>query len=361
MKPIPMIFTLAALLTCSLPSLGAQAQAQAQSKSQSRSQSQSIPARITMLSGQVDLRSNANAVARPAQMSAPLAAHNIISTRPKAQAELTIGKLTVRLDAESELDISQLDAQHLKLALRNGSAFFTLADGAAANSIVAEVVTTQGRLPLQGPLQVRLDFAANPDASAIRLFSGNARFIANNSNNGGSSSNDGNQIVLQTDTQTVLRGGNISTTPLLPDEFDDWCLGASPRQQVRYDSRDGRDTRMVQSEVRGDSVSRAAPDSGWYEQPVYQTSPYPTQVVVQNVQTNYPGYSGWAYAPLYLGAWIWLNHAWYWDRGYWDRGHWDRGNWGRGHGDRGSWDRGHAGQPHVPVHVTGNSGHTRHR
>ena len=328
MKPIPLMITVATLLACSLPTLA-----------------QTAPARITLLSGQVDMRSNGKAASHGAQMNAPVAAHNIISTRPRAQTEIQIGSTVVRLDAESELEISQIDAKHVSLNLHYGSAFFNVQDSSIVPQF--EVRTTQGRLSLLEPGQVRVDAGTQPDATAIRLFSGSARFAGA----------DGNQINLQSGTQVALRGRDVSTTPLMQDEFDDWNLGASGGRSgpsgitaaPRYDTR---------GETRYEPVTQAPRETiTYYSEPAYISDQYPGQIVYNNVRTEY--YPGWGYAPLYLGAWLWLNNAWYWDRGW--GGHYYHPGYRPGysnHATGGSWTHGSSHTGSVPG--TG-SGHGRHR
>lgn len=347
MKPISLLLPLAGLLAIGLPPAACSAPAKA-----ARQTVVGPAARITLISGQVDVRSNGKAAARPAQMNALLATHSIINTAARGQTEIQIGATVLRLDAESELEITRLDASNLAFNLHYGSAFARVSDDAARQF---ELRTAQGRVSLQEAAEVRVDAASAPDASAVRLFTGSARFIGN----------DGNNITLQSGTQLALRGGNISTTPLMNDEFDDWCLGTRSQARAAPVTREYTERRVVnQSDRSWDSAPvRMADDSGtgsYYPETVYVTTP--TQTVVRQ------DYAPWIVAPLYVGAWLWLNNGWYWDRGA--RGHYRGGSW---NGYRGNYNGGHHNTHHTgtprhtvvepprPVRGTPGSGPGRHR
>lgn len=343
MKPISLLLPLASLLAGALQPAAYSAPAKA-----ARQTTVGPAARITLISGQVEVRSNGKTAAHPAQMNALLSTHSIINTAARGQTEIRIGSTVLRLDAESELEITRLDASNLAFNLHYGSAFARVNDAASAAQF--ELRTAQGRVSLQDAAEVRVDAASAPDASAVRLFTGSARFVGN----------DGNNITLQSGTQLALRGGNISTTPLMSDEFDDWCLGTRSQARAAPVSREYTERRVVTQSAPGwDSAPvRMADDSGtgtYYPETVYVTTPGQT-VVRQD-------YSPWIVAPLYVGAWLWLNNAWYWDRGargYYHGGY--RGNYHGGyHGTHQTGTPRHTVvEPPRPVRGTPGSGSGRH-
>ena len=77
---------------------------------------------ISYVYGQVDFRNTYDDEATPALLNWPLTSRNVMTTAPGARAELRVGSTAIRIDADSELEIAQLDDDHLRLRLMYGSA-----------------------------------------------------------------------------------------------------------------------------------------------------------------------------------------------------------------------------------------------
>ena len=309
MKPFPLLFTLATLLPYGMV---------VQAQTPTQVQTQTPVARLSYISGAVDWRSNSKVAAKPVQNNAPLVARNILNTNARARSEFRIGNTLVRLDAESELEISQLDAKQVTLNLHYGSVYLQAASGAL------ELRSAQGSVRLQDGAQLRMDAVTQPDATAIRLFSGNAQFTANGAA----------PYELQVGTQFSLRGQGSNTASINRDEFDEWCLGGQADvtnpPNIRHASTQtlGRAEPMrVAAPIRVEAPSRVEPmretASVEYSRPTYQTyttisEPYvPVTEINRTVVVNrYDPY--WPVVPLVFGGLLWASyhHGWYGGHGY---------------------------------------------
>jgi hypothetical protein len=184
MKPLSLILTLATLLSSSGLALA-----------------ENLAARISLVSGQVEIRKSIIAVAKPAFQLTTLEAQNIITTREKSASEIQIGANTVQMEPDSELEIVQVDANNLKLNLRYGVVNLNLVDASVLPQF--ELRAGAGRLLMSEPGRVSVDFGPPPAATAIRLLSGLGSF-----------ENDGRNYSLQVDTQLLLRGDTPRISPL---------------------------------------------------------------------------------------------------------------------------------------------------
>jgi len=55
-----------------------------------------------------------------ASLNQPLTGGDILTTTADGRAEIQIGSMTIRLDGDSELELAQIDDQHVRLKLNNG-------------------------------------------------------------------------------------------------------------------------------------------------------------------------------------------------------------------------------------------------
>ncbi|MEN9866212.1 MAG: hypothetical protein RL748_1802 [Pseudomonadota bacterium] len=301
-------------------------------------QAQSSSAQLTQLSGTVEVRSS-KAPAKAAQLNTPITARSIINTRQRARSELRIGQTIVKLDAESELEITRLDQQQISLKLHYGSVYL---QAAGAN---VQLRSAQGVVSLQDGAQLRMDAVTQPDATAMRLFTGGARFSANG----------GAPYDLPAGSQYALRASQGPTvSSITRDEFDDWCLdGQSTQSAARVVSYEP--VRRVET-VRETRTVVNNPSSNWdqgydtvtyvdgqpYKQTYTQTysqpygQPYGRVVENRTVIVNRPD-PYWVVAPLVVGSLLWWgsrhyhHHSYYRPHGYHHHGgvpfrpgHWRR-------------------------------------
>lgn len=316
-------------------------------------------ARISQLNGPVELRHHGKSASNLAQIDASLTAKSRLITRSHGRAELLIAGNRVRLDAESELELQEAGARRVVLKLHSGSVFVDSNPVAGAQRL--ELVSGSGRVLASGAAQLRVD-SSGADATAVRLFSGAAQFIAAGSN----------PLALESGQQMVWRNGQIRQAAIGPDEFDDWCLGraAASGRQAGYgrESSDGVSYRPAQvtyvttsapatgtSDATYTTYTSSATSTGttgptYTSYPAYPTYPaYPATAPVYAPAYVNP-YPYWGHVALDVGLWLTLGHYWY------------RGGYGhyRHHGYHGYRAGHYGGYPHGQRHV-GPQGPTRHR
>ena len=261
--------------------------------------------RISLTSGQVDFRDFANDWSRPALVNWPVVAGNVISTLRFARAEIQIGSTALRLEAESELEIKVLDDFHMVLRLNSGSVHVKVPNPDVAPQF--ELLTSQGRLLMQAPSQVRVDFALRPDSTSVRLFNGSVRFESS-----------GAGLLLQPGQQLTLRQNEIATTNFTRDDFDAWSL-ALDQPQVQS-------TQYVSSEITGyqeldrNGDWQVSDEHGplWYPRETpdnWAPYRYGSWTWVAPWGWTWVDHASWGYAPFHYGRWIWYRQRWAWAPG----------------------------------------------
>jgi hypothetical protein len=78
--------------------------------------------RLSYVEGTVSVRAPGDDQWSPAQLNLPITTGTTLWTEPGARAEVEIGATTVRLDGETELDVTRLDDQAIVIAVPEGAA-----------------------------------------------------------------------------------------------------------------------------------------------------------------------------------------------------------------------------------------------
>lgn len=236
---------------------------------------QKISARISQLSGQVEIRSTSKAAAKSAQINAPVVPNNIITTSAAGQAEIQIGGNSFRLEPDSELEIIQVNASKLKVKLNFGLVNLNLVDVGLLSPF--ELRTETGRLLVSQPSQLSVDFSPPPGATAVRLVSGNANFEYS-----------GNNYNLEANSQLLLRGEVPRISPLTQN--------SSEQRQPESVRVVQRSVRNVGPEITYIQEQRPTVIRSFEPQYIYRT-----ERIVQN--QFYPRIDPFfAVAPFFIGA-----------------------------------------------------------
>ena len=108
----------------------------------------------------------------------PLAAGDRLRTGPDARAELRVGGTTVRLGADVDLTLQQLDENRLELLLQSGTLALRLSGAAAGDLAAVAVITPEGRwLPLRpGHYRLERQAEARTPATQATVWRGQLRF-----------------------------------------------------------------------------------------------------------------------------------------------------------------------------------------
>ena len=143
----------------------------------SRSDPPGRVARLSDLSGQVWLYSPDSGEWVSAVRNRPLTTGDRLATETGARAELQVGSTTLRLAAGTELEVRNLDDDHVSLQLHNGSVSARLRETAEAAEF--ELSTEDGRFLV--PRAGRYRFDRDASGSFATVYAGQARYEGPNS------------------------------------------------------------------------------------------------------------------------------------------------------------------------------------
>ena len=268
-------------------------------------------ARLSEFTGQVWLY-NADSGSEwvSAVRNRPVAAGDRLATEPGARAELQLGSTTVRLDSNTELEVSALDDERLSLQLVSGSATAHVVDLAGAGQF--DLSTDEGRFMVQRAGSYRFDRDGN--ASRVTVYSGLARYEGPNS---------GLPVAAgQRGEFWIDSGGVAQYTMSAPvnDAFSAWSNDRDRRSVV------GVSARYVSPEMTGaEELDRYG---RWEQNPEYGALWIPTAVAVDwaPYRTGHWAWvrpwgwtwvddAPWGFAPFHYGRWVNVRNNWCWTPG----------------------------------------------
>ncbi|MDP1693213.1 MAG: hypothetical protein Q8L49_14895 [Burkholderiaceae bacterium] len=240
----------------------------------------------------------------------PLTSGDRLSAERDARAELSIGSATVRLDGGSELEITELNDDRVRLHLRNGSLALRLRSAESVREFA--VTTREGRFDPLRSGHYRIDQEDN--GSFAGVIAGALRFEARDS---------ALEINAGQRAEFWSEGGvtHYSWSTLPNDRFADWVA-----QQDRQDERDARRRPYVSPEMTGaEDLDRYG---DWDRHPEYGTLWYPRRVepgwapyryghwaYVQPWGYTWVDDAPWGFAPFHYGRWVWWQGRWAWAPG----------------------------------------------
>lgn len=264
--------------------------------------------RISLIQGQVDFRNtNDEERAMNAAVNWPVTSLNVITAARGARAELRVGSTAVRIEADSELEISQLDDQAFKLNLHYGSANVRIKNGDMTQDF--ELRTAQGRILMLEPSNIRIDADRAPDVTSVSVFSGMTRFEGLGSN-----------LIVRSGRRLDIGDGNIRTTAYARDPFDEWTLARDRADEQSISAQ------YVSTETTGyEDLDRSGE---WRVTAAYGPIWYPTIVPagwapyrhgrwtwVEPWGWTWVDNAAWGYAPSHYGRWMWFDQRWCWTPG----------------------------------------------
>lgn len=259
--------------------------------------------RISTVAGPVLLRAG-DGEAQSALLNWPITTDNRITTERNGLAELRVGAAAVRLDADSELEVTELDDDSFRLHLSYGSVSVRVRDADALRGF--ELTTAQARVSLSEPGWVRVEAERPAGISVVSVLDGQAEV-------------DGSvaSITLRAGKRAELSSEGLNTGPLQRIAFDDWPEGlpaAAPA--LRY----------VTQDVTGyEELDRYG---AWQDNADYGPLWLP-----RTVPAGWAPYSDgrwswiapwgwtwidnapWGYAPSHYGRWVLVGQRWGWAPG----------------------------------------------
>ena len=267
-------------------------------------------ARLSEFSGQVWLYNTDSGEWVSAVRNRPITAGDRLATEAGARAELQLGSTTVRLDSNTELEVSALDDERLSLQLINGSATARVVDQVGAG--LFDLSTDEGRFVVQRNGSYRFDREGGN--SRISVYSGQARYEGPNS---GLPVNAGQRAEFWIDSGGVAQYGMSAP---VNDAFTAWNSDRDRRTVASVSAR------YVSPEMTGaEELDRYG---RWEQNPEYGALWIPTAVAVDWA----PYRSGhwawvrpwgwtwvddapWGFAPFHYGRWVWFRSNWCWAPG----------------------------------------------
>ena len=245
-----------------------------------------------------------------AKRNRPLTGGDRLSAERDARVELQIGSATVRLDGGSELEVTELNDEQVRLHLHSGSLALRLRSSESVREF--SVTTNQGRFEPSRVGHYRIDQEDNGSFGAV--IAGALRFEARDS---ALEINAGQRAEFWNERGVT----HYSWSSPVNDRFGDWVA-----QQDRQDRRDANRRPYVSPEMTGaEDLDRYG---DWDRHPEYGTLWYPRRVDAGWAPYRYGhwayvqpwGYTWvddapWGFAPFHYGRWISWQGRWAWAPG----------------------------------------------
>ncbi|MDO8067699.1 DUF6600 domain-containing protein [Janthinobacterium sp. SUN206] len=286
--------------------------------------------RISTVEGQVLVRAG-EGEAQNALLNWPVTTDNRLTTLRGALAELRVGAAAVRLDGDSELEVSELDDDSFKLHLGYGTVSVRVRNPDALRGF--ELTTAQARVILTQPGWVRIEAGRQPGTSIVSVLEGAADV------DGATGS-----VTLRAGKRAELTDEELRTGALQRIAFDNWpeaLPAAAPALRYVTDDTTGyeeldRYGAWQDNAEYGPLWLPSTVPAGW--------APYSDGrwTWIAPWGWTWVDNAPWGYAPSHYGRWVLLGQRWGWAPGR-ERGRvpwapalvgWVGGNHGTGHGQQ---------------------------
>ena len=286
-----------------------------------RAEPPAIVGRLSTVQGEVRWYDRDNAAwlgsAQQPLRNWPLAAGDRLRTGPDARAELRVGGATVRLGADVDLTLQQLNHRQLALRLQAGTLALRLSAAEAGDLALVSVITPEGRwLPLRpGHYRLERQDQARTPATQATVWRGELRFEAADS-----------ALVIPAGRRADLwqdpgRGATrYAWATVERDAFADWVA----RDELGDDAPVS--ARHVPPGMTGwQDLDR---HGDWLDNPEYG-SVWQPRVVAPGWAPFHDGRwawvspwgwtwidaAPWGFAPFHYGSWVMLGGRWCWSPG----------------------------------------------
>ncbi|PIG28136.1 hypothetical protein CLU93_2401 [Janthinobacterium sp. 35] len=259
--------------------------------------------RISTVEGQVLVRAG-DGEAQNALLNWPVTTDNRLSTMRGALAELRVGAAAVRLDGDSELEVSELDDDSFKLHLGYGTVSVRVRNPDALRGF--ELTTAQARVILTQPGWVRIEAGRQAGTSVVSVLDGAADV------DGATGS-----VTLRAGQRAELTDEELRTGALQRIAFDNWpeaLSAAAPALRYVTDDTTGYEELDRYGAWQDDAqygplwLPSAVP-AGW--------APYSDGrwTWIAPWGWTWVDNAPWGYAPSHYGRWVLLGQRWGWAPG----------------------------------------------
>jgi len=259
--------------------------------------------RISTVEGQVLVRAG-DGEAQNALLNWPITTDNRLSTMRGARAEFRAGAAAVRLDGDSELEVSELDDDSFKLHLGYGTVSVRVRNPDALRGF--ELTTAQARVILTQPGWVRIEAGRQPGTSVVSVLDGAADV------DGATGS-----VTLRAGKRAELTDEELRTGALQRIAFDNWpeaLPAAAPALRYVTDDTTGYEELDRYGAWQDDAqygplwLPSAVP-AGWVP---YSDGRW---TWIAPWGWTWVDNAPWGYAPSHYGRWVLLGQRWGWAPG----------------------------------------------
>jgi hypothetical protein len=240
----------------------------------------------------------------------PLTSGDRLSVERDARAVLQIGSTTVRLDGDTELEVTELDDDHVRLHLHHGSLALRLRSNESVREF--EVTTSEGRFAPMATGHYRIDKQDNASFGAV--IAGALRLEARDS---ALDIHAGQRAEFWVDRGVT----HFSWAAPANDRFSDWIA-----QQDHQDQRAANYRAYVSPEMTGaEDLDRYG---DWDRHPEYGSLWLPRRIEPGWAPYRYGHWAyvrpwgwtwvddaPWGFAPFHYGRWISWRGRWAWAPG----------------------------------------------
>jgi hypothetical protein len=266
--------------------------------------------RISLIQGEVVLSDPRLGSSEAALLNWPLTSGHRLQTGAGAQAEVRIGSLALRLDADTEVVFPRLDDQSVQIFVARGTVALRLRNPEWLHEV--ELLTPRERIGFDQLGQYHLTVERAPATTTFKVFSGAARVALGASAVAIAAGQRGDfvgQPLVSFGLSTVIREG-----------FDDCALALDARDDVL------RSAAYVAPETTG--IEALDAHGQWRSVPEYGAVWFPSVVAVdwtpfrQGHWAYVPPWgwtwidaAPWGFATGHYGRWVQVGPAWGWTPG----------------------------------------------
>ena len=272
---------------------------------------QDIPSRVGRLAftqGQVSVYQDPELGWDKAYVNTPVTSENSVWTDRGARAEVRVGGIAVRLDGETQLDVSRLDDDDFDAGVARGSINVRVRYKQSDDHITLN--TAQALFILDRDGRYRLDVDEDREQARLTVFSGHAQMESSQG-----------RVPVEAGRMIIVSGGEYGVEQARVEEFDRWA-DARDRQWIDSNTRN-----YVSNDMTGyEELDRYG---SWSQDADYGSVWYPTQVSAGWAPYRYGHWTyvrpwgwtwiddaAWGYAPSHYGRWVQVRNRWAWAPGY---------------------------------------------
>ena len=263
--------------------------------------------RLSLASGNVDLRGSAGTAWADAESNQPIFAGEALRTDPRARGEIRIGANTIDLSNGSEIEIAGLRDGVTQILLARGRIGLHLSQ--AGENETVEIDVPQGGIWLLAPGRYDIDAGDGDQPLRVAVFGGTAHFTGA----AGDRRIEGGQVAVLTESDPA---DAAAIEPATADDFVAWCRDrdydetrlAAPYYVSRYM------TGFAELDSAGVWKINAQYGPVWFPTESAEWAPYRFGHWSWMAPWGWTWIDDrpWGFAPSHYGRWALIDEHWAW-------------------------------------------------